>query len=70
MNELSHSTQNTEEQISGVIERITFFNPENGYSIIKIKVKNNSDRVTIVGELGALSEGEYVHCRGQWVNDR
>lgn len=59
-----------EVQISGVIERITFFNPENGYAIIKIKVKDEPERVTIVGELGALSEGEYVHCRGQWVQDR
>lgn len=66
MNELSMA----EEQISGVIERITFFNPENGYSVIKIKVKNEVDRVTVIGELGALSEGEYVHCRGQWINDR
>ncbi len=59
-----------ESNISGVIDRVTFFNPENGYSVIKLKVKDHSDRVTIVGELGALSEGEYVQCRGEWINDR
>lgn len=59
-----------EEQVSGLIERVTFFNPDNGYSVVKIRVKNEADRVTVVGELGALSEGEYVHCRGQWVYDR
>lgn len=67
MNELQ-ATEAVE--LSGVIERITFFNPENGYSVIKIKVKNEEDRITVIGELGALSEGEYVHCRGQWVQDR
>ena len=67
MNELSAIE---EVEISGVIERITFFNPDNGYSVVKIKVKDEPDRITVIGELGALSEGEYVHCRGQWINDR
>ena len=32
-----------------VVERITYQNPENGYSVLKVKVKGYSDLVTLVG---------------------
>ena len=33
--------------LSGVIERITYVNPENGYTVAKIKSKGYHDLVTI-----------------------
>ncbi len=56
--------------VIGVVERVTFFNEDNGFSILKIKVKNQAEPTTIVGELGAIAVGEYVSCQGQWVIDR
>ena len=34
-----------------VVERITYQNPENGYSVMKVKVKGYDDLVTLVGNL-------------------
>ena len=34
-----------------VVERITYQNPENGYSVLKVRVKGYSDLVTLVGNL-------------------
>ncbi len=34
-----------------VVERITYQNPENGYCILKTKVKDYSDMVAAVGNL-------------------
>lgn len=32
-----------------VVERITYQNPENGYSVMRVKVKSYDDLVTLVG---------------------
>ena len=34
-----------------VVERITYQNPENGYSVMRVKVKGYDDLVTLVGNL-------------------
>ena len=38
-------------KIRCVVERITYQNPDNGYSIMKVKVKGYNDLVTLVGNL-------------------
>ncbi|MGM9790885.1 MAG: AAA family ATPase [Candidatus Cryptobacteroides sp.] len=38
-------------QIRCVVERITYQNPENGYSVFRAKVKGYDDLVTLVGNL-------------------
>ena len=35
-----------------VVERITYQNPENGYSVMRVKVKGYNDLVTLVGSAG------------------
>lgn len=34
-----------------VVERITYQNPENGYSVMRVKVKGYNDLVTLDGQL-------------------
>jgi exodeoxyribonuclease V alpha subunit len=58
------------ESLSGLIERVTFFNEENGYAVLKVKAKGHRDQVTIVGSLPAVSAGEWVTAEGHWVQDR
>ncbi|MFZ5754293.1 MAG: YrrC family ATP-dependent DNA helicase [Bacillota bacterium] len=48
------------EYLSGVVERITYENEENGFSVIKIKSKGFSDLVTVVGNLAAVNVGSIV----------
>ena len=54
-------------ELSGQIERITFTNEENGYTIGKLKVPGRQDLVTIVGTIMAPAPGEVLKLRGQWV---
>lgn len=36
------------ESLSGLIERITFHNEENGWAVLKVKAKGHRDLVTVV----------------------
>jgi len=58
------------ESLSGLIERVTFFNEENGYAVLKVKAKGHRDHVTVVGSLPSVSAGEWVTAEGHWVQDR
>lgn len=53
-----------------VIERITFLNPENGYSVMKVKVKGYNDLVTLVGNLLEVPVGSVLLCEGDWKVDK
>lgn len=57
-------------KIRCVIERITYQNPENGYSILKGKVKGYNDLVTLVGTLLEVPVGSVLLCEGDWKIDK
>ena len=54
--------------LQGQIERITYTNEENGYTIAKLKVYGQRDLVTVVGNLMAPTPGEIMKMRGEWAN--
>jgi exodeoxyribonuclease V alpha subunit len=61
--------------LTGSVERITFYNPENGYSVLRLRPDrgriqgvNRDGLVTITGNLPELSPGEHLRLSGQWVN--
>ena len=64
------SSQPFAESLSGLIERVTFFNEENGFAILKVKTKGHRDPVTVVGSLPSANAGEWVTAEGRWVQDR
>jgi len=53
-----------------VVERITYQHPDNGYSVMKVKVKDYADLVTIVGNLLDVPVGSVLLCEGAWKVDR
>jgi exodeoxyribonuclease V alpha subunit len=53
-----------------LIERVTFFNEENGFAVLKVKVKGQREPVTVVGSLPSVSAGEWLTAEGRWVRDR
>ncbi len=55
--------------LTGVVERITFVNEENGFSVIKIKSRGFRELVTVVGNLAAVNVGAVVKLRGGWKMD-
>jgi exodeoxyribonuclease V alpha subunit len=64
-------------QLSGVVERITYFNPENGYTVLRLRPENVehhappgldlSGLLTVVGNLPELSPGEQVRIEGDYT---
>ena len=58
------------ESLSGLIERVTFFNEENGFAVLKVRVKGQREEVTVVGSLPSANPGEWLTAQGRWVQDR
>ena len=54
--------------LQGQIERVTYTNDENGYTIAKLKVYGQRDLVTVVRNLMAPTPGEIIRMRGEWAN--
>jgi exodeoxyribonuclease V alpha subunit len=55
-------------QIKGQIERITYANSENGFTVAKLKVFGRTELVTVLGNVAALSPGEAVTLTGEWTH--
>ena len=58
------------ESLTGLIERVTFFNEENGFAVMKVKARGHRDLVTVVGAMAAANAGEWLTAEGRWVQDR
>jgi len=58
----------TLETLRGVIERITFYNEENGYLVARFVPEGKTLPVTIVGNLLGASVGESYTLEGTWVS--
>ena len=52
-----------------VVERITYQNPENGYTVLKCKAKGFDDLVTIVGSMPEVHVGSVMILTGNWKMD-
>ena len=57
-------------KLRAVIERITYQNGENGYSILKARVKGYDDLVTLVGNMLDVTVGTVLVADGQWKANR
>ncbi len=56
--------EHTEQVLRGVVDRVTFRNPENGYSVLQITLSEKSSRVTVVGSTLEVQSGSHVMVRG------
>ena len=54
------------ENLIGTIEEITYFNSENGYTVMVIS--SEGEPITVVGSFPELAEGVEVRLMGEWVN--
>ncbi|MCX5873081.1 MAG: ATP-dependent RecD-like DNA helicase, partial [Deltaproteobacteria bacterium] len=53
--------------IQGQIERVTFHNEENGFTILRLKVPGYRELVTLVGNLMAPLPGQVINATGEWI---
>jgi exodeoxyribonuclease V alpha subunit len=56
--------------LEGVLERITYVNEENAWSVVRLDVPGKKELVTVVGNLLGVQPGENLRLRGTWVMDR
>ena len=56
-------------KIRCVVERITYQNPDNGYSVLKVRMKGYSDLVAVVGNLFDVNVGSVLIVDGSWKVD-
>jgi len=54
--------------IKGVLSRLTFQNPENHYTVCKIKVGEIHEPITVVGHLAGVAQGESLTLKGKWIS--
>ncbi|MBU8849259.1 MAG: ATP-dependent RecD-like DNA helicase, partial [Desulfobacterales bacterium] len=53
--------------IKGILERLTYQNPDNHYTVAKLRIAKISDPVTVVGHLAGVFEGESLEVSGKWT---
>jgi exodeoxyribonuclease V alpha subunit len=53
-----------------LIERVTFFNEDTGFAVLKVKARGHRDLVTVLGAVASVAPGEYLQAQGRWVLDR
>ena len=58
------------DRLAGLVERVTFHNPENGFCVLRLKVKGERELITLIGHTPIVSPGEYAAASGHWVTDR
>jgi len=58
------------EELTGVIERITFHNLDTGYCVLRVQARGQRELVTVVGTCLQVVAGEYVRAAGEWTTDR
>ncbi|SPJ26470.1 SF1B family DNA helicase RecD2 [Palleronia abyssalis] len=58
------------EVLAGLVERVTYHNPDNGFCVLRVKARGHRDLVTTVGHAAMISAGEWITASGIWLNDR
>ncbi len=54
------------ESLSGYVDAIVYCNPENGFTVARLKEPKKKELSIIVGSLAGLQDGENVACKGVW----
>ncbi|MBI5564591.1 MAG: ATP-dependent RecD-like DNA helicase [Chloroflexi bacterium] len=55
--------------LEGLVERITYYNAENGYTVLRLSARGHADLVSVVGNLPEISPGESLRLHGQWITN-
>lgn len=63
------------ETLSGSVERITYYNPDNGYTVMRLRPEGGrppelarQDLVTVTGNLPEVVPGETLRLQGKWLH--
>ena len=70
MNAAAPERKPVTEEISGLIERITFHNDESGFCVLRVRARGHREETTVVGSLPSVTAGEWLVADGWWVRDK
>lgn len=59
-------SDNGKQTVKGLVDNITYQNPDNGYTVCTVDYEGNP--VTLVGIIPTLTEGEYISAEGSWTS--
>ena len=54
------------DEIYGFIESIVFANPDQGFTVARLKEPKKKDLTCIVGLMPSVQPGETIRCKGFW----
>jgi exodeoxyribonuclease V alpha subunit len=52
--------------LTAVLERVTYSNEENGYTVARVATDADGDLLTVVGPLAGVQPGEHLRMEGHW----
>ena len=55
------------EVLRGTIDRVTYRNASNGYSVLQVVLEDSKDRITAVGTVPSAGVGSYVTMTGAYI---
>ncbi len=55
-----------DEEVKGYVDAIVYTQPENGFTVARVKEPKKKELICIVGCLPALQAGENIICKGAW----
>src|SRR4029453_13304568 len=70
MNAAISQRRPTTEEISGLIERVTFHNDESGFWVLRVKTPGHREETTALGSLPSVTAGGGLVAEGFWVRDK
>ncbi|MDH3981356.1 MAG: ATP-dependent RecD-like DNA helicase [Kiritimatiellaceae bacterium] len=57
------------DKLDGQIERVVFRNEENGFCVLRVKVRGHKDLITVTGTTPTVNPGEWMAGDGEWFTD-
>ena len=62
------SGEENHQTITGSVERVTYHNEQNGYTVLRFQIPGRGELVTVVGNFSAVSPGESLRLTGWWTS--
>src|SRR5262245_19408549 len=56
-----------EKTFIGSVERVTYHNDQNGYTVLKLLIPGHSEPLTVTGNFPTISPGESIRVSGLWT---
>lgn len=63
----SNETNNEKTSIICTVEKVVFYNKENGYSVLSVSADGEDKPFSICGILNGMPKGTELHCEGGWT---